>query len=219
MRLKPSLCPALAVCLLAIAQAGCGSVHVGRESAAEVTFVDGESKESRLAAVGIEAIANNVRTFGLVGIIVPFIPIWHSGEDKNDFKIILTFSPGPTSNLSFDPRQVVLELEQGVLVPVESFIGPIIEDDPYLTIKRENKAGPILLDKKLRIYLTFPVKPTPPGEKFSVVLKGLSRSGQSIEALRLEFQRQLFLGIIYFFLQLNPHNIEPSIDAKWVISR
>ena len=88
MRLKPSLCPALAVCLLAMAQAGCGGVHVERESAAEVTFVDGESKESQLATVGIEAIANNVRTFGLIGIIVPFIPVWHSADDKNGFTFI-----------------------------------------------------------------------------------------------------------------------------------
>ena len=164
--------------------------------------------------------AGNVRSFGLVGLIVPFIPFWNSGEDKNEFTIVLTFLPESANDLSFAPQQVVLETEQGVLMPAGIFRGDFITDDPQLFIRGNKKqAGPVLLNRELRIWLTFPVKPIPPGDRFSVVLNGLSRSGLPIEALRLEFQRQLSLRIIYFLPTLNIHNMGPSIDAKWVISR
>ena len=217
MRLKPSLCPALTVFLLAMAQAGCGGVVVERESAAEVMLVDGESKESQSAAVGIEAIANNVRTFGLMGIIVPFIPVWHSADDKNGFTIYITFTPGPRDDLWFDPKLFVLMPEHGEPAHIRKFEGPF-NADPHDFTKPQSKEGEFPIHKKVSVHVVFPINNLPPDESFTVVLKGLYRSGEPIEAPKLKFKKQTSLSIRYIAGFFCVH-CGPFIDSKWVISR
>ena len=206
---------ACAVSFLVIIQIGCGSVSIGRESTAECEVRGDGSGAGNESLLAVDGVANNLRTFGLLGIIVPFVPFWFTGDDKAELTIYLTFSPGAPDAFSLDARQVYLLTDNGDSVSPKEVQGPFIDlYDPTLP---KAKNGPFAVSKKLAIHLTFPIAPLHPADRFTLVLKGLSSSSQSIEAPNLNFSKQTFLGVTYTLGLLCPHCSE-LIKTKWVLS-
>ena len=104
--------------------------------------------------------------------------------------------------------------EHGEPVHVREFKGPF----PYDFTLPKSKGGAFPIHKKLAVHVVFPINNLPPDENFTVVLKGLYRSGEPIEAPKLKFKKQIAFRIIYhagFFCL----HCGPFIDSKWVIGR
>jgi len=94
-------------------QTGCGAVGIDRERAAEYTITS--KNDGSGARFELKGVASNPRRFWLMGSIVPFGPVWLSpGDDKHEFTLYLTISPGAHDDVSLNARQVVLLTECGI---------------------------------------------------------------------------------------------------------
>lgn len=208
----------LVICSLALLQSGCGSVFIGRESAATCSVSGSGLKEGNVGSMEIEGVANNLRTFGLMGVIVPFIPFWSSGEDKAGRTVYLTFSPSGQEDFALDAQKIVLVNSQGESIPPSEIKGPYNRENLYDRTFPKATAGSFTISKKLAVHLLFPVDLPAPDHEFTVVLKGLSRSTEPIEAPTLKFKKQTSLGITYIpgFLCLHCGKF---IDTKFVLAR
>ena len=215
----------LAIVMLPIAQAGCGSIGVRDQSLAQLNYrelVGDDPTENFLDRVTITAVAQNKTTFGLRGVIVPpIIPYWDSENDKDGFWIVMTVSPRPW-DLSFDPRQLVLETEEGRLVSARGFVGPytssVFNPQSLLDAKSLNTSEvPFPIMKEVTVGVLFAIQTIPPGQHFAVVLKGLSRSGQPIAAPKLTFKKQSTHYFDYTFFKINPHS-GPDISKTWIVN-
>jgi hypothetical protein len=114
-----------------------GCVAVGHGTYSWPTFVGGSEADDEkeypvlnLSGIAIRVVAHNGDSFGLIGPVVPFIPIWeHTGGPP--FWIGVYLSP-EVKEFVFDPSKVGLELEGGQLLLPERFAGPFMatEDNP-----------------------------------------------------------------------------------------
>jgi hypothetical protein len=215
----------LAIVILPIAQASCGGIGVRNQSLAQLNYrelVGDDPTENFLDRVTITAVAQNETTFGLRGVIVPpIIPYWSSEVDQHNFWIVLTVSPRPW-DLSFDPRQLVLETEEGRLVPARGFVGPYASSafipPTLLDISSLNTSEvPFPIRKEVSLGVLFATQTLPPDQHFMLTLKGLYRSGQPIAAPKLRFRKRSIRHFEYTFLQLNIHG-GPNISQTWIVN-
>jgi hypothetical protein len=200
-------------------QTGCGAVGIERESTAEYPITSKEDGPG--TSFKLQGFANNPHRFGLIGIIVPFVPFWWSeGEDKHEFTVKLTISPGARDDVSLDARQAILLTEVGESISPIKIHGPFnvedIADIDDLTSPRA-EGGSFNISKRVEVHLVFPIQPLPPDHKFTLVLNGLSRSGQPYASTKLDFKKQTSIVVNYSYGFLCIH-CGPFIDAKWVIS-
>ena len=209
---------ACAVCFLVMIQIGCGSVYIGRESAAEYEVRGNESGAGNETLLAIDGVADNLRTFGLFGIIVPFIPFWATDDDKVQLTIYLTLSPGSRDDIVFDARQATVVNAQGQSVAAKEVKGPFSSGNRYDFTLPKAKAGSFTISKKLAVHLVFPIAPPRPGDQFTLVLKGLASPPQPLETHTLVFSKQILFGLTYIpgFLCLHCGDL---INSKWVLSR
>jgi hypothetical protein len=215
----------LAIVILPIAQVSCGGIGVRNQSLAQLNYrelVGDDPTENFLDRVTVKAFAKNMTTFGLRGVIVPpIIPYWDSEDDKDGFWIVLTVSPRPW-DLSFDPRQLVLETEGGKLIPARGFVGPYTSStiNPYTLLDASSlnrSEVPFPIRKEVSVGALFATQTLPPDQHFTVTLKGLYRSGQPIAAPKLRFRKQSIRHFEYTFFQLNIHG-GPNISETWTVN-
>ena len=215
----------LAIVIFPMAQVGCGGLHIREQSFAQLSYreiVGDDPTENLLDRATITAAAQNETTFALWGVIVPpIIPYWDSEDDKDGFWIVMTVSPRPW-DLSFDPRQLVLETEGGKLIPARGFVGPytssVFNPQSLLDAKSLNTSEvPFPIMKEVTVGVLFAIQTIPPGQHFAVVLKGLSRSGQPIAAPNLTFKKQSIRYFDYTFFKINPHS-GPNISQTWIVN-
>jgi hypothetical protein len=211
--------------MIAMVQAGCGSISVWNQSQAQLDYrelVGDDPGENFLDRVTIKAVAKNKTTFGLWGVIVPpIIPYWDSEDDKDGFWIVVTVSPRPW-DLSFDPRQLLLETEGGKLIPARGFVGPytssVFNPQSLLDVSTLNRSEvPFPIMKEVSVGVLFSTQTLPPDQHFTVILKGLYISGQPIAAPKLRFTKQSIRLFDYTFFQLNIHG-GPSISKTWIVN-
>jgi hypothetical protein len=215
----------LTVAMIAMVQAGCGGISVSNQSLGQLNYqelVGDDPSENFLDRVTIKAVAQNKTTFGLWGVIVPpIIPHWNSEADQDNFWIVLTVSPRPW-DLSFDPRQLVLETEGGKLIPARGFVGPytssVFNPQSLLDANSLNRSEvPFPIMKEVSVGVLFSTQTLPPDQHFTVILKGLYRSGQPIAAPKLRFTKQSTRHFDYTFFQLNIHG-SPNISKTWIVN-
>jgi hypothetical protein len=203
--------------LLLMIQAGCGAVGIERESAAEYPITTKEDGPG--TSFELKGVANNHHRFGLFGIVVPFVPSWSSGgEDKHKFTLYITISPGTREDVSLDARQVVLLTEGSESISPTEIHGPFNLEHIYDISLPRASAGSFKISKRVAVSLVFPIPPLPPDHKFTLVLNGLSRSGQPSESTKLDFKKQTSIVVTYIYGFLCLHCV-PFIDVKWVISK
>lgn len=215
----------LTVAMIAMVQAGCGGISVSNQSLAQLNYqelVGDDPSESIPDRITIKAVAQNKTTFALWGVIVPpIIPYWDSEDDKDGFWIVVTVAPRPW-DLSFDPRQLVLETEGGKLIPARGFVGPytssVFNPQSLLDVSTLNRSEvPFPIMKEVSVGVLFATQTLPPDQHFTVTLKGLYRSGQPIAALKLRFTKQSIRHFEYTFFQLNIHG-GPNISQTWIVN-
>ena len=215
----------LTVAMIAMVQAGCGGISVSNQSLAQLNYqelVGDDPSESIPDRITIKAVAQNKTTFALWGVIVPpIIPYWDSEDDKDGFWIVVTVAPRPW-DLSFDPRQLVLETEGGKLIPARGFVGPytssVFNPQSLLDVSTLNRSEvPFPIMKEVTVGVLFATQTIPPDQHFTVVLKGLSRSGQPIAAPKLTFKKQSIRYLDYTFFKINPHS-GPDISKTWIVN-
>jgi hypothetical protein len=211
--------------MIAMVQTGCGDIGVRNQSLAQLTYrelIGDDLTENFLDRVTITAVAQNKTIFGLRGVIVPpIIPYWNSEVDQHNFWIVLTVSPRPW-DISFDPRQLVLETEEGRLVPARGFVGPysssVFNPQSLLDVNTLNRSEvPFPIMKEVSVGILFSTQTLPPDQHFTVTLKGLYRSGQPIAAPKLRFAKQSIRHFDYTFFQLNIHG-GPNISQTWIVN-
>jgi hypothetical protein len=218
----------LAIVIFPIAQVGCGGLHIREQSFAQLPFrelVGDDPTENLLDRATITAAAQNKTTFALWGVIVPpIIPYWDSEDDKDGFWIVMTVSPRPW-DLSFDPRQLILETEGGKFIPARGFVGPYTSpvSNPRSLRNRLDSSTlnhsevPFPIVKEVTVGVLFTTQTIPPDQHFAVVLKGLSRSGQPIAAPKLTFKKQSIRTFHYTFFKINPH-AGSDIFQQWIVN-
>lgn len=202
--------------LLLMIQTGCGAVGVDRESAAEYTI--NSKNEGPGTRFELKGHAENHRRFGLMGIIVPFVPYWSSPGDKHEFTLYLTISPGTHDDVSLDARQVVLLTEGGESISPSKVVALIDTEDSHDRSLHKAAAGSFKISKQVFVELVFPILPLSADHKFSLVLSGLTWPGQPRESPKLNFRQQTSITVGYTYGLLCPH-CKHFIDAKWIISR
>ena len=215
----------LAIVVLTVAQVGCGGLHVYNQSFAQLPYrelVGDDPTENLLDRTTITAVAQNETTFGLWGVIVPpIIPYWGSEADQKNFWIVLTVSARPW-DLSFDPRKLELEKEDGSRIPAEGFVGPF-KSSTY-KIKRlldvnklSESSAPFPVTSEISVGVLFATTPPLSDQHFTLVLKGLYRSGQPIAAPVLRFRKRSIRHFEYTFFKINPH-AGPDISHTWIVN-
>jgi hypothetical protein len=149
---------------------------------------------------------------------VPFVPFWRSeGEDTHEFTVKLTISPSTHDDVSLDARQVILLTEAGESISPTKVRGPFNIEDLFDLSLPKAAAGSFKISKRVEVHLVFPIQPLPPDHKFTLVLNGLSRSGQPYASTKLDFKKQTSIIVNYTYGFLCIH-CGDFIDAKWVIS-
>ncbi len=165
------------------------SVMKSPNTADSVTFT--------LDSVEIKVIPQNGRFWGGTGPLLPLIPIWHT-EDRNRFWFLISVLPR-IGTVSFDPRRVTLQIEQGNTFSSAGFTGPLSVSDIHTNSDSER-----LLDEKslnvsnnrfsasteVLIGLMFDIRTFDPDQPFTMILGGLEKGGQAIEIPPLRFHRQ-----------------------------
>lgn len=212
---------------LAILGTGCSFIDVDNQSLAKMSYRDlfgDDPSESRLDRVAIYALAKNESSFGLWGIIIPpIIPYWDFENYKEGFWIVITVQSQPW-HLSFDPRQLVLETEEGERIPAKGYVGPQESTYSYSNFKGSHEVGnlnttecPFPIKKELSVGVLFPVETLSPRQHFSLILKGLYRSGQPIPATKMRFLKRGYRHVSYTIFQLNPHG-GPNFSKDWHVN-
>lgn len=211
--------------VLAILGTGCSFIDVDNQSLEKMSYRDlfgDDPSESSLDRVAIYAVAKNESSFGLWGIIIPpIIPYWDFENYKEGFWIVITVRSQPW-HLSFDPRQLVLETEEGERIPAKGYVGP--QESTYFNFKDSHEVGNLNtteglfpIKKELSVGVLFPVETLSPGQHFSLILKGFYRSGQLIAAPRMRFLKRSYRHVSYTIFQLNPHG-GPNFSKDWTVN-
>ena len=184
------------VSILALSLSGCvslGGTSVTEQSVGQLLYRDlvgNDPTENLLDRVTIKAVAANERRYAAGS--KPQVP--SLDKDRYGFWIILTISPRPW-DLSFDPRQVLLEVDPNKTVPAKGFIGPYKSEVCYPTnvldaqnLNSTESSFPIRKESCIGVFFETP--PLSPGEPFRVILKGLYRSGKLIAPSTLQIHKR-----------------------------
>ena len=181
-----------------------GCVAVGHGTYSWPTFVGGSEADDEkeypvlnLSGIAIRVVAHNGDSFGLIGPVVPFIPIWeHTGGPP--FWIGVYLSP-KVKEFVFDPSKVGLELEGGQLLLPERFTGPFMatEDNPTgfcsgifdPKIHKSERATFFVLGEMCFGIAYNIITPTPDA-KFSVLIDGLEQAKQSVNVPKITFDKK-----------------------------
>ena len=150
-------------------------------------------------SVVIKVAPENSKVFGFVGPVLPIIPVWHSEGSNRFWFLISLFSQN--GEITFDPRRVALETEQGDIYVAMGFSGPLglaelvrNKSDPHKKLLDEKvlnvSASPFAISTEVLIGVMFEIETIDPEQHFTLVLKGLEREGHSIEVPPLKFSKE-----------------------------
>lgn len=171
-----------------------------------------------LDSVEIKVLPQNGKLWGIAGPIVPLIPVWHS-EDRNRFWFLISVLP-KIGTVSFHPRRVTLQMDQGNTYSSAGFTGPLSVSDIHSDSDLER-----LLDEKglnvsdnrfsaseeVIIGLMFDISTLASDQPFTIMLAGLQKAEQIIEIPPLRFHRQQRRHLD--FILFDPL----SVRKEWVV--
>lgn len=181
------------------------------------------SRKLALDSVTIQIVPQNSRGFAVGGPLVPIFPIWESQAKAHEsqFWLLVVLSP-KNGTISFDPKRVVLETDQGDRFLAVGFSGPLLvanairdksDLDKHLLNANSLNASfsPFSISAEVFVGVMFDTKTLDPDQHFTVVLKGLERQGLPIEVPSLKFKNERRRH--FAFLTFDPLNYH----AEWVV--
>lgn len=181
-----------------------GCVAIGHGTYSWPTFVGGSEADDgkeypvlNLSGIAIRVVAHNDDSFGLIGPVVPFIPIWeHTGGSP--FWIGVHLNP-EIKEFVFDPFQVGLALEGGQLLLPERFTGPFMstEDDPTRFCSgifdpefHKSEHATFFVIGEMCFGIAFNIITPKPDAKFSVLIDGLEQKERSVSVPKITFGKK-----------------------------
>lgn len=177
-----------------------------------------------LDSVTIGIVPQNNRVFAVGGPLVPIFPIWESYAKANtaQFWFLVVLSP-KNGEISFDPKRVVLETDQGDTFLAAGFSGPLLvadairdklDLDKHLlnTDSLNVSLSPLSISAEVFMGVMFDIKTLDPDQHFTVVLRGLERQGLPIEVPPLKFRNEKTR--LFAFLTFDPLNIR----KEWIVN-
>ena len=195
------LVPLLLGCILS--SSGC--VWVGyRSSSVPILSESGEldSDNNRYPALhlqemNIRLVPHNGYSFGLMGPVVPVIPLWENPSPRPFWVGI--FFDAQAEGITFDPNKVTLILERGHEVLPTTFTGPFSTEekkrnDPCKEIFESAawkvEQVPFYVIGKMCMGVAYNIEPPTLKEKFTVVLDGIQKDRQPLLGSRIEFEEE-----------------------------
>lgn len=219
---KRMACLSCVVILSALLDQGCTIIGTSDRSELQLS-TSKNSRKLALDSVTIKIVPLNNRVFAVGGPLVPIFPIWESyaKAHKTRFWFLVVLSP-ENGEISFDPKRVVLETDQGETFPAAGFSGPLLVadairdktdlDKQLLNANSLNVAlRPFSISAEVFVGVMFDTKTLDPDQHFTVVLNGVERQGLPIEVPPLKFRNEK--RRFFAFLTFDPLNFR----AEWVV--
>ena len=202
---------------------GCIIIGTGDRSKMQLSNSKNPTKLA-LDSVTIQIVPLNNRVFAVAGPLIPIFPIWESytKAHKTQFWFLVVLSP-ENGEISFDPKRVVLETDQGDTFLAAGFSGPLLVvdavrdksdlDKQLLNANSLNVSlSPFLISAEVFVGVMFDMKTLDPDQHFTVFLKGLERQRLPIEVPPLKFRNER--RRLFAFLLVDPLNIR----KEWIVN-
>lgn len=213
-----SCVPILAILL------GQGCTIIGTSDRSKMQLASSKnSTKLALDSVTIGIVPLNNSVFALGGPLVPIFPIWESYAKANNaqFWLLVVLSP-ENGEISFNPKRVALETDQGDTFLAAGFSGPLLVADAIRDKVNLDKhllnanslnvsLSPLPISAEVFMGVMFNTKTLDPDQHFTVVLKGLERQGLPIEVPPLKFRNEKTR--FFAFLTFDPFNYR----TEWIV--
>ena len=146
-----------------------------------------------LQELNIRLVPHNGHSFGLVGPVVPLVPLWER-PSRRPFWIGILFD-AQTEGITFDPNKVTLILERGHEVLPTTFTGPFSTEEKkrnepcteiFESAAWKVEQVPFYVIGRMCIGVAYNIDPPTQKEKFAVVLDGIEKDRQPVWGSRVE---------------------------------
>jgi hypothetical protein len=164
--------------------------------------------EFSFSGITLRILPVNIEIRGAQGPIIPFIPYWQDYGGK-PFAVFLRFSKDEKARLLyFNPQRTHLVLNSVPALSPSHVVGPLPSscEHPQKDEKERPSEQQILISDAVCIVLHFEQEAPRLGQRFSVIVEGLTESKRELAPLRIDFvetKSQWLVGVGPFLFQVN----------------
>lgn len=212
--LKPIV--ALLVAVLLMSSLGCVGIVNSSRSVPHVS-AQGKSTGVLSCSLKLNVIPLNAEVFGMMGLILPIIPIWHN-HAQDHFWVLLTLN-STDGAIRFDTKDIVLVTEEDRHLVAVSMSGPHPVQkgrhtslEALLDMKNPSYiVDSLIISEEVLVGLMFQTPTLPPDRQFKVIIDRTQRHDCAHDPILISFERRQSRE--FYFSILDP----VTIRKEWVI--